>query len=79
MLDTSLAFAGGAMIGGIAMFAAISRIAKAENRRRQARISAKGDPVEKLATARRYLGQIVTRESLTEARKIAHHALRETK
>ena len=67
----------GFIIGGLAGAAAVIALAVRKVRSRPSRPAQTGS-AEKLASARRYLGQIANRESIREARRIANKALRVT-
>lgn len=68
----------GAVLGFAALFALIARIAHKANQKAAKAHEGKRSDRERLAIARRYLGQIATRESINEARKIANKAIKET-
>lgn len=68
----------GAPIGFAAMFALIATIANRANKRARQAAPKRPSDRERLAIARRYLGQITTRESIKQVRMIAHKALKET-
>lgn len=70
--------AAGSIIGFVVMFFLIARIAHRANQRAAKANEGKRSDRERLAIARRYLGQIATRESINEARKIANKAIKET-
>lgn len=68
----------GAALGFATLFALIARIAHKANQKAAKAHEGKRSDRERLAIARRYLGQIATRESLKHARMIANKALKET-
>ena len=73
-----LLFLTGVGTGAAACFAAMAWIASLYNKQAQAAKSARPDYRTMLGESRRYLGQITNRQSISEARKIAKKALKET-
>jgi gas vesicle protein len=73
-----LLFLTGMGTGAALCFAAIVWIANRSNKRARAAQTAQPDYRALLGEARRYLGQIASRQSINEARKIANKALKQT-